>query len=347
MSAATSELVSPVSAGGTPLLDVRSLTVGFRRAGEELTAVRGIDFTIGDGERVALVGESGSGKSVTARSIMRLSPGAITTGEIRLAGEDILAMKQKRLRQIRGGTVAMVMQDPLSSLNPVRRIGDQVAEALRLHGRDPKKIGAEAIELLDRVGIPDPANRSRSYPHELSGGQRQRVVIAIALAGRPKLLIADEPTTALDVRLSAQILDLLRQISTDLGTAVLMITHDLGVVADFCERTLVMYAGRIVENAPTAALFNTPLHPYASGLLSSVPRVDEPRHRRFASMAGEPVRAGQVPAGCAFAPRCPHAQDDCRAVLPALAARPGRDAGHLVACHHPLAAGEQLWERAR
>ncbi len=315
-----------------PVLDVQDLRVQFETGGAPVDAVRGISFQVAPGERVALVGESGSGKSVTARSILGLVPRARTTGAILVGGRDVLSMRGRDLRRLRGAEAAIVMQDPLTALNPVVQVGAQVAEVLVRRGISRREAAREAVELLDRVGVPEPGARARSYPFELSGGLRQRVVIAIALAGRPRLLIADEPTTALDVRLAAQILDLLRDLSGELGMSVVLITHDLGVVADFCDHVLVMYGGRLVEDGPVADVYGAPRHPYTAGLLGSVPRVDRPRAGRFVSMPGEPVSASVDPGGCAFRGRCARAVDRCAVERPLLAG----GAGHFAACHVPL-----------
>jgi peptide/nickel transport system ATP-binding protein len=297
-----------------PLVSIRGLTVGFDGA----LALRGIDLDIMPGEAVGLVGESGCGKSVTWLAALGLLPGkARITGSVRLGGEEILGAQPAVLDRLRGGRVAMIFQDPASSLNPVHRIGRQITEALALHqGLRGAAARAEAKRLLDQVGIPDAARRLDAYPHELSGGQNQRVMIAMALAGRPELLVADEPTTALDVTIQAQILDLLQALRRETGMALVLISHDLGVVADTCERVAVMYAGRIVETASTGRLFAAPTHPYTQGLLGALPPIDGPR-RPLAAIPGGVPEPWAMPPGCAFAPRCPHRVAACTAAMPA------------------------------
>jgi peptide/nickel transport system ATP-binding protein len=314
-----------------PLLEIRGLSVSFDSDDGRVRAVRGVDLALAAGETVALVGESGCGKSVTALSILRLvatPPGFFDAGEIRLAGEDLLAAPESRLREIRGNDVAMIFQEPMTSLNPVLRVGEQIAEVFELH----QKLGREAararsIEALARVGIPAPEQRVDEYPHQLSGGMRQRVMIAMALACNPKLLIADEPTTALDVTIQAQILELIAKLQRELGMAVLLITHDLGVVAETARRVAVMYAGRIVEEADVLALFERPRHPYTAGLLRSRPRLDAV-DGRLVPIEGSVPDAFHQPPGCAFHPRCPHAVERCRREDPPLSA----EGTHRFAC---------------
>ena len=307
-----------------PLVSIAGLRVGFRG----VPALRGVDLEIRAGESLGLVGESGCGKSVTWLAALGLLPsGAEVRGSVRLAGEEILGASSPTLDRVRGGRVGMIFQDPASALNPVHRIGRQVAEAVRLHrGLHGEAARAEALRLLDQVGIPDAARRVDAYPHEMSGGQNQRVMIAVALAGRPALLVADEPTTALDATIQAGILDLLRRLQAETGMALVLISHDLGVVAETCARVCVMYAGRIVEDAPAAALFAGPAHPYAAGLLAALPDIDGPR-RRLAGIAGGVPEPWNMPPGCAFAPRCPAAIPACDARPPALRpVGPGRSA---------------------
>jgi oligopeptide/dipeptide ABC transporter ATP-binding protein len=298
-------------------------------------AVRGVDFDVFPGESLAIVGESGCGKSVTARALLRLvrDPGRITGGSIRYRASDVLAMSSRELRAYRGGELGMVFQDPQSSLNPVMSIGDQVAEAVRVHGghnaRSARAARARAAELLDLVEVPDPAARLADYPHQFSGGMRQRVMIAIALAGEPSLIVADEPTTALDVTVQAQILDVFARLNAELGTAVVVITHNLGLVARLCERALVMYAGRIVEQAPVTALHQDPRHPYAWSLMRSVPRILPDGKDRLDTIEGRPPDLRRPPEGCAFAPRCAFAEDRCRTTLPPLTERA---TAHHAAC---------------
>jgi oligopeptide/dipeptide ABC transporter ATP-binding protein len=297
------------------LLDVRDLTVALPAPGAPVPVVCGISFTVRRGEVVGLVGESGSGKTMTALALLRLTPpGARLGGRVLLDGEDLLAMPERRLRRVRGGRVAMVFQEPTTALNPVYTVGFQIAEAVRAHrpvGR--REARREAARLLDRVAVADAARRLDDYPHQLSGGQRQRVMIAMALACGPDLLIADEPTSALDVTVQAQILDLLDDLRRDLGLAVLLITHDLGVVASRADRVLVLYAGEIVEEAPVADLFARPAHPYTRGLLASLPRLGRPVPRgELPTLPGRVPDPGQRPAGCPFHPRCADAMAVCR-----------------------------------
>ena len=280
-----------------PLVRIRDLQVSFHG----VPALRGIDLEVGPGEAVGLVGESGCGKSVTWLAALGLLPGAArVAGSVRLRGEELLGAPARALERVRGGKVAMIFQDPASALNPVIPVGRQVMEALALHrGLTGAAARAEALRLLEQVGIPDPARRLAAYPHEMSGGQNQRVMIAMALAGRPDLLIADEPTTALDATIQAQILDLLRQIRQDHGMALVLISHDLGVVADMCDRVGVMYAGRMIEQAPADAVFGQPAHPYTQGLLAALPDMAGPR-RRLAAIPGGVPRPEEMPPGCAF-----------------------------------------------
>ncbi len=309
-----------------PLIALRGLTVDFGGA----PALRGIDLAVAPGEALGLVGESGCGKSVTWLAALGLLPGrARIAGSVRLGGEELLGAPPALLDRVRGGRVAMIFQDPASSLNPVHRIGRQVAEALGLHrGLRGSAARAEARRLLDQVGIPDAGRRLDAYPHELSGGQSQRVMIAMALAGRPELLVADEPTTALDVTIQAQILDLLGALRRETGMALVLISHDLGVVSETCERVAVMYAGRIVEEAPVDRLFARPTHPYTQGLLGALPPLDGPR-RPLAAIPGSVPEPNAMPPGCAFAPRCPHAAAACAAGVPAAVPV---EPGHTAAC---------------
>jgi len=296
-----------------PLVSLRGLAVSFDGA----AALRGIDLDIAPGEAVGMVGESGCGKSVTwLAALGLLPPKARIAGSVTLGGEELLGAPAGRLDRVRGGRIAMIFQDPASSLNPVHRIGQQVTEALALHrGMGAAAARAEAKRLFDLVGIPDAARRLDAFPHELSGGQNQRVMIAMALAGRPELLVADEPTTALDVTIQAQILDLLQSLRREMGMALVLISHDLGVVADTCDRVAVMYAGRIVEEAPVERLFAAAAHPYTRGLLGALPPIDGPRRPLLAIPGGVP-EPWAMPPGCAFAPRCPLAGPDCAAALP-------------------------------
>jgi peptide/nickel transport system ATP-binding protein len=318
------------------LLEVEDLQVHFRTPEGVNRAVDGVSFHVNEGETLAVVGESGCGKSVTAMSILRLipePPGKIA-GSIRFQGRELLELSDREMRGIRGNDISMVFQEPMTSLNPVLTIGRQVRETLSLHqGLDKKAAIAHAVEMLALVGIPDPDRRVRDYPHQLSGGMRQRVMIAIALACNPKLLIADEPTTALDVTIQAQILDLLYDLKRRLGAAIVLITHDLGVVAEVAERVMVMYAGHNVEEAPVVELFRAPRHPYTQGLLGAVPKIGS-------SLTGATIRLAEIPGqvpelkqrvnGCVFAYRCVLATDLCRAIAPALEAKAHR---HFAACH--------------
>ena len=311
------------------VLQVEKLVAGFATRSGYLRAVDGISFHVDRGESVALVGESGSGKSVTALSIMRLlsPPGRILGGEVRFHGENLLSLPEKEMRAHRGNDIAMIFQEPMTSLNPVFTIGAQVVEALRVH-RDLSKKDAwsRAGELLDLVAIPDPGRRLHEYPHQLSGGMRQRTMIAMALACDPEILIADEPTTALDVTIQAQILELLADLREKLGLAILLITHDLGIVAGFCSRALVMYAGKIVEESPVEPLFVSPAHPYTRGLLASVPRL-RGIEERLEAIPGTVPQIDSLPSGCRFHPRCGDVMDVCRrSDPPAYAVGPGRTA---------------------
>jgi peptide/nickel transport system ATP-binding protein len=330
-----------MTATAPPLLEVRDLRVAFRRRGEpETVAVDGVSFDVAPGQVVGLVGESGCGKSVTSLAIMRLLPerGVRVTGSVRMDGEDLLALSDAEMRERRGRDLSMVFQDPLSSLNPVIPIGLQVTEVLRRHrGMDRRKARAAAVDLLDRVGIPDPRRRIGSYPHEFSGGMRQRALIAIALACSPRLLIADEPTTALDVTIQAQILELLRELVTETGAALVLITHDLGVVAGLCETVNVLYGGRIVERAQRHRLFSTPRHPYTHGLLRSIPRLDAPAGEDLEAIPGSVVDNLPWTSACAFAPRCPRSTDECTSRTPGDETSGGR----LLRCFNPVPANAE------
>ena len=305
------------------LLEVKNLRTTFFTADGAVDAVDNVSFNVRRGEAVALVGESGCGKSVTAMSIMRLvaQPGKITGGEIRFKGRDLASLSEKEMRNVRGNDIAMVFQEPMTSLNPVFKIGAQVAEAIRIHRKVGKKEAWKiAGEMLDLVSIPDPVKRLDDYPHQLSGGMRQRVMIAMALSCDPELLIADEPTTALDVTIQAQIMELLASLQKKLGLAVLLITHDLGVVAEFCERVIVMYTGRVVEEAHVNDLFERPAHPYTRGLLKSLPSVIKAGESpdRLPTIAGMVPPLTALPSGCKFNPRCPDVMEICYGREPAL-----------------------------
>ncbi len=318
----------------TPLLALRGLRTEFMTERGRMVAVDGIDFTLDRGEMLGIVGESGCGKSVTSLSIMRLvaEPPGHVSGEILFEGEDLLTLSDARIRAIRGNAIGMIYQEPMAALNPVYPIGLQIAEAVELHrGASRSQALARAADMLRLVGIPAPTQRLGDYPHQLSGGMRQRVMIAMALACEPRLLIADEPTTALDVTIQAQILELIKGLRRELGMAVMLITHDLGVVAEMCERVIVMYAGRIVEEGDVLSIFTNPLHPYTEALLASMPRLDLPRGR-LRAIEGAVPDPHAPRAGCAFAPRCAHVQERCRTLAPQLETiAPGRRAACFLA----------------
>jgi oligopeptide/dipeptide ABC transporter ATP-binding protein len=334
---------SPVPAGPPNLLpfrspdtvlEVRDLRVHFATDFGTVKAVDGISYTVDRGSTLAIVGESGSGKSVSALAVMGLvpPPGKVLSGEILFEGRNLLELDEEELRSIRGNRIAMIFQDPLTSLNPVFSIGHQIAEAVRIHERaDRRRARRRAVELLEMVGIPRAAERLGDYPHQFSGGMRQRVMIAMAIAMKPALLIADEPTTALDVTIQAQILELLASLQRELGMAMILITHDLGMVAERADTVAVMYAGKIVEYAAVDEVYERPLHPYAIGLMRSLARLDRPRAGRLKPIRGQPPSLIFVPPGCAFHPRCDHAQPLCREQVPALLAYGGER--HLAACH--------------
>jgi oligopeptide/dipeptide ABC transporter ATP-binding protein len=343
--------------GEAPLLAIDGLVTEFRTDRGVVRAVDGVSFEIPAGRTLGVVGESGCGKSVTALSVLRLvpePPGRIAAGSIRYRGDDLLRLSEPDMRAIRGNQISMIFQEPMTALNPVFTIGEQIAEVVRLH-RDKSRTEAleVAVDMLDLVGIPAAAQRVRDYPHQLSGGMRQRAMIAMALACRPDLLIADEPTTALDVTIQAQILDLLRSLQAELGMSVMLITHDLGVIAESADEVVVMYAGRVLERAPVVALFDHPRHPYTAGLLRSVPSYrgaaraprddnhadrgsapDDRRSARLQEIPGMVPSPYALPAGCKFQDRCPAATGECREHEPALVELA---AGHHVRCHHPLA----------
>lgn len=316
-----------------PLLDVENLKTYFFTDDGVVPAVDGVSFQIHTGETLAVVGESGSGKSVTSTSILRLipsPPGRIVEGNISFEGDNLLSKTEEQMQEIRGNRISMIFQEPMTSLNPVHRVGEQIAETYRLHrGLTPAQAMERSIRMLERVGIPSPEKRAKDYPHQLSGGMRQRVMIAMALACRPSLLIADEPTTALDVTIQAQILDLMRKLQEDSHTSILLITHDLGVVAEMADRVLVMYAGKIVEEGQVRDIFKNPLHPYTKGLLGSIPRMHWQRRSTLPSIEGTVPNPLAFPTGCRFNPRCPEAKDQCIAQEPALRTM---EHGHKVAC---------------
>ena len=317
-----------------PLLEVRNLRTEFRTGAGLVRAVDGISYTVDPGETVAIVGESGSGKSVGALSILRLipdPPGRIVGGEVLFDGRNLMSLTDEEMRKVRGGDIGMVFQEPMTSLNPVLTIGRQITEMLEQHrGSDRAAAHARATELLGLVGIADPQRRLKQYPHQLSGGMRQRIMIAIALACEPKLIIADEPTTALDVTIQAQILELMQQLTQRLGVALIVITHNLGIVARYAHRVNVMYAGRIVESGTSAAIYHTPHHPYTMALLKSVPRLDRPRQARLDPIEGSPPDLTRLDRGCSFRPRCRFAVEQCALSPPPL--EPVGENGQLAAC---------------
>ena len=316
-----------------PLLEVKNLKTWFYTPDGIVKAVNGVSYTLNEGEALGLVGESGCGKSVSAMSLMRLiptPPGRIVEGEVLFDGKDLLKLNDEGIRRVRGNDIAMIFQDPMTSLNPVLTIGRQIAEAVELHkGMNRDQSRKRTIELLELVGIPAARSRVDDYPHQFSGGMRQRVMIAMALSCDPKLLIADEPTTALDVTIQAQILDLIGQLRKDLGMAVIMITHDLGVVAGVADKINVMYSGYIVESAPAEDLFTKPRHPYTLGLLRSIPRIDEPRKEKLIPIEGLPPDLIDAPQGCPFVPRCTYKIDRCVEENPSLEPF---ELGHSIAC---------------
>ena len=317
----------------TMLLEIKNLRTHFHIGKRIVKAVDGIDLTVRQGQVMAIVGESGCGKSVTALSVMRLvpAPPARLGGEILFGGRDILQMSMEEVRAVRGKEISMIFQEPMTSLNPSYTVGEQIAEVVRIHS----KVNAwdRAVEMLELVGIPSPAARARDYPHQMSGGMRQRVMIAMALACNPKLLLADEPTTALDVTIQAQILDLIRKLAAEFNTALVLITHDLGVVAEMAQDMAVMYAGRIVEQGTVEEVFAAPMHPYTAGLLESIPRLDGAKKHLLHAIEGMVPDLSCLPEGCTFANRCRQVRDRCRNERPSLS---GQACGRSVACHFPL-----------
>jgi peptide/nickel transport system ATP-binding protein len=326
------------------LLEVRDLKVSFRTEDGLIQAVDGVSLSLSEGETLGIVGESGSGKSVTMMSVMRLinDPNARFEGEVVYKGRDLMKLNRDQMREIRGSGIAMIFQDPMTSLNPVYRIGWQIAEQIQAHEQISKRAArARAVELLTAVGIPHAAERVDNYPHQFSGGMRQRVMIAMAISCNPDILIADEPTTALDVTIQAQILSLIRKLRNDFGTAVVLITHDMGVVADLADKIAVMYAGRIVEQGDRRDVFYDAQHPYTWGLLGSIARLDRPKPRRLSTIPGLPPSLLRLPPGCAFGDRCAHRFDRCDE-RPALLAKVGD--GHLDACHLDIEKKKELRE---
>jgi oligopeptide transport system ATP-binding protein len=319
---------------GQAVLEVKDLQVEFRTRDGVVNAVNGVSYTVDRGEALAILGESGSGKSVSAQAVMGLidsPPGFVTGGEILYRGQDVLTMPEERQRELRGRKIAMIFQDALSSLNPVFSVGDQIAEMYRVHEGMPRaEARRRAIEMMDRVNIPSAAARYGDYPHQFSGGMRQRIMIAMALSLRPDVLIADEPTTALDVTVQAQIMELLAELQRENQMALILITHDLGVVADVADRIAVMYAGRIIETGAVRDLYRNPGHPYTEGLLRSIPRVDQ-KGKELTPIGGSPPNLARIPSGCPFHPRCPYVRDNCRVDVPPLReVLPGRRS----ACHY-------------
>jgi peptide/nickel transport system ATP-binding protein len=328
------------------LLEVRDLKVHFNTDDGVVKAVDGVSYSVDRGQALGIVGESGSGKSVSSLTVMGLTrffSNAQISGEILLDGKDLLAASDEEMRHLRGSEISMIFQDPLSSLHPFYKIGDQLVEAIRTH-RDVSRAQAldRAVEMLGLVGIPEPRRRVDGYPHEFSGGMRQRVMIAMALANDPKLLIADEPTTALDVTVQAQILELIGRLQNELDTAIVIITHDLGVVAEVTGEIAVMYAGRIVERAPTDTIFSAPEHPYTWGLLGSIARLDQARDDELVPIPGRPPSLITLPTGCSFHPRCPYVREAHRRIDPTLEPVPG-DSGHHVACLLNTDTRKQIW----
>jgi peptide/nickel transport system ATP-binding protein len=333
-----------------PLLEVRDLQVHFETDDGLVKAVDGISYSLERGRALGIVGESGSGKSVSSLTVMGLTRArnARISGEVMFEGSDLLKASERDLRRLRGNEIAMIFQDPLSSLHPYYKVGAQLVEAIRTHNPDQSKAAAKtkAIELLALVDIPEPKRRVDAYPHEFSGGMRQRAMIAMALSNDPKLLIADEPTTALDVTVQAQILMLIRRLQRELDTAVVMITHDLGVIAETVDDVAVMYAGRIVERAPTTRIFATPEHPYTWGLLRSIPRLDVPRDAPLVPIPGRPPSLINPPGGCSFHPRCPYVRPRHREIDPALEPVPG-ERDHSVACLLASDVRKRMWAELR
>jgi oligopeptide/dipeptide ABC transporter ATP-binding protein len=324
---------------GTPLLEVADLRVDFHTAGRHVRAVDGLSYAVRRGQTVAMIGESGCGKTVSSRALMGLLPRtARVTGSIRFDGQELVGLSERRIRPYRGASIAMVFQDPTRSLNPTMRVGEQIVEAVRTHRPERRSAARErALELMRLVRLPEAEERFTQFPHQLSGGMRQRVMIAIAIAADPKLLIADEATTALDVTTQAQVMELLRDLQQRLGMALIMISHDLGLAASFADEVLVMYAGRAVESAPTQRLFEHVRMPYTRALLDAIPRLEDPPHRELAVVSGQAPNLATLPPGCPFAPRCPRATDECREVAPPFAEQ---EPDHAWACWHPHTDGD-------
>ena len=330
-----------------PVLELEDLTVSFSTDDGVVHAVDGVSLAVQKGESLGIVGESGSGKSVTFMTAMGLTRGRNTqiSGHVRLQGRELLDLSESDMQKVRGKEIGMIFQDPMTSLHPYYRVGDQIAEAIRAHEDVSKKqAGDRAVELLGMVAIPHPAERAAQYPHEFSGGMRQRAMIAMSLALHPEVLIADEPTTALDVTVQAQIMDLINRLRDELGTAVVVVTHDLGVVAEYCDRIGVMYGGRIIEEGPTDDIYADAFHPYTWGLLGSLPRLDEAGMSRLTPISGTPPSLFSPPTGCMFHPRCPHVMDVCRLEVPPLEEA---SAAHLAACHLTLEERRRIFREQR
>ncbi len=335
-----------LSDSAPPLLEVRDLSVSFKTEDGLVQAVDNLSLAVTAGEVLGIVGESGSGKTVSMMAVMRLirDPNAIVDGRVLYRGRDLMPLPKNEIRSVRGREIAMIFQDPMTALTPVYTVGWQIAEQIQAHERVSRSVArARTIDLLEEVGIPNPARRVDEYPHQFSGGMRQRVMIAMALSCNPSLLIADEPTTALDVTIQAQILELMKRLQHDHGSAIVLITHDMGVIAELAERVCVMYAGRVVEEAPKRSLFRNPQHPYTWGLLASIPRLDRPRQRRLVAIPGAPPSPLQPVEGCRFEPRCPHRFDRCT-THPELVERVGP--GHRDACHLDPAVRPVLRQRS-
>jgi len=322
------------------ILEIKNLSVNYEVDSGVIKAVENISFSIDKGETLAIVGESGCGKSTTAHALMRLisKPGIIANGSIELAGLDLTKLKEKEMSKIRGKEMAMIFQEPMTSLNPVYRVGEQIAETIRIHtGQKRSQALEHAIQIMDRVGISNPATRAKQYPHQMSGGMRQRAMIAMALACEPKVLIADEPTTALDVTIQAQILRLMRKLQKDFNTAILFITHDLGVVAEVADKVAVMYCGNIVEVGPVVDIYYSPKHPYTKGLIESVPDVNK-KMGRLSQIEGTVPNNSNMPEGCKFYPRCSHALNHCKDTIPHL----NELGNHKVACFNPISSSKEV-----
>jgi peptide/nickel transport system ATP-binding protein len=332
-----------------PLLEIKDLSVQFDTEDGIVHAVNGISYSVESGKTLGIVGESGSGKSVSSQTVMGLTraSNATITGEILFEGKDLLQASEPELRKVRGNDIAMIFQDPLSSLHPFYKVGKQIAEAVRIHN-DVSKAQAwdRAVEMLGLVGIPEPRKRAEAYPHEFSGGMRQRAMIAMALSNNPKLLIADEPTTALDVTVQAQILDLIERLQAEFNAAVVIITHDLGVVAEVADEIAVMYAGEIVERATSDNIFHAPEHPYTWGLLGSIPRMDSPRDEDLVPIQGRPPSLINLPTGCSFHPRCPYVRESHTQTEPQLSPIDG-DPAHLVSCLLDSGTRKKIWADLR